>query len=588
MDNKKIAELVNLALENDQNAFTKLYELTYKSVYTTISLKADDTGDIESILQDTYIKAFKKLNTLKNPESFCGWIKVIALNTARNFNKSHKKQIYLEDLTDDKGELNIVCDDKGAVPENVIDEKETVRLIKEMVQGLKDNQKLAITLFYYEKMSVKEIAQVMHCSENTVLSRLRLGREKLHAKIEELEKKGIKLYGIEPVTLLMHLMNNYEKTNSFSSPSVVLSEIVKNVSVVNTNVNHNNFLDSIISIFRNVTSYLNDNPVITKNAVTKAVAISSAVVVGGTVATYTANNNNLYTASQKPTVVSTTTLQPNTQTQTNPTKIYEFQGVKQNVTVPESSETKIYEFQGVKQNVTVPESSESITEPTVALTTLENATTTEPQATDKSEEYDDYSLYLPRDNYEGKYMNMGELNLKMPDDWDYEELVCYRGDYFDIDEELEIMNNNEESKAYYSRFRNTDIDFRSDWDIIDTFTNTTIPPKLNRTKYILYNKKGNKSINVDYKKDYGYYAILIYEFDNENEGEKELKQYLNSTNIIVSNMNPVARRLGEYKGKYYYAFSGYTVGKAEYNDYVLYDWSIFDAVCKTIKFNGEG
>ena len=190
MDNKKIAELVNLALENDQNAFTKLYELTYKSVYTTISLKADDAGDIESILQDTYIKAFKKLNTLKNPECFCGWIKVIALNTARNFNKSHKKQIYLEDLTDDQGELNIVCDDNGAVPENVIDEKETVRLIKEMVQGLKDNQQLAITLFYYEKMSVKEIAQVMHCSENTVLSRLRLGREKLHAKIEELEKKG--------------------------------------------------------------------------------------------------------------------------------------------------------------------------------------------------------------------------------------------------------------------------------------------------------------------------------------------------------------------------------------------------------------
>ncbi|MGN0476327.1 MAG: RNA polymerase sigma factor, partial [Ruminococcus sp.] len=391
MDNKKIAELVNLALENDQNAFTKLYELTYKSVYTTISLKADDAGDIESILQDTYIKAFKKLNTLKNPESFCGWIKVIALNTARNFNKSHKKQIYLEDLTDDKGELNIVCDDKGAVPENVIDEKETVRLIKEMVQGLKDNQQLAITLFYYEKMSVKEIAQVMHCSENTVLSRLRLGREKLHAKIEELEKKGIKLYGIEPVTLLMHLMNNYEKTNSFSSPSVVLSEIVKNVSVANSTVNHNNFLDSIISTFRNVTSYFNDNPVITKNAVTKAVAISSAVVVGGTVATYTTNNNNLYTASPKPTVVCTTTLQPDTQPQTTPTKI--------NV------------FQGVKQNFTVPDSSVNITEPTVALTTAENTTPTEPETTakSKSKEYDDYSLYLPRDSYEGKYMNMGEL-----------------------------------------------------------------------------------------------------------------------------------------------------------------------------------
>ena len=565
MDNKKIAELVNLALENDQNAFTKLYELTYKSVYTTISLKADDAGDIESILQDTYIKAFKKLNTLKNPECFCGWIKVIALNTARNFNKSHKKQIYLEDLTDDQGELNIVCDDNGAVPENVIDEKETVRLIKEMVQGLKDNQQLAITFFYYEKMSVKEIAQVMHCSENTVLSRLRLGREKLHAKIEELEKKGIKLYGIEPVTLLMYLMNNYEKTNSFNNPSVVLPEIVKNVSVANSNVNYNNFLDSIISTFRNLTSYFADNPVITKNAMTKAVAISSAVVVGSTVATYTTNNNNLYTASTKPAVVCTTTLQPDTQTQTYP--------------------TIINDFQGVKQNFTVPDSSVNITEPTVELTTAENTTPTEPETTakSKSEEYDDYSLYLPRDSYEGKYMNMGELNLKIPDDWDYEELTLYSDGSFD--NEYELINNDEENEGYHSRLRKKGSDFRLGWHYIDDFA--TIPPQLYRIKYILYNKNGNKSINVDYKKDYGYYAILIYEFENENEVENELKQYLNSTNIIVSNVNPVARRLGEYKGKYYYAFSGYTVGKAEYNDYVLYDWSIFDAVCKTVKFNGE-
>ncbi|MGN0476744.1 MAG: hypothetical protein ACI4HM_05315, partial [Ruminococcus sp.] len=184
--------------------------------------------------------------------------------------------------------------------------------------------------------------------------------------------------------------------------------------------------------------------------------------------------------------------------------------------------------------------------------------------------------------------NMGELNLKKPDDWDYEELTLYSDNSFD--NEYELINDDEENEGYYSRLRKKGSDFRLGWDAIDNLAiiNTTIPPQLNRTKYILYNKKGNKSINVDYKKDYGYYAILIYEFDNENEGEKELKKYLNSTNIIVSNMNPVARRLGEYKGKYYYAFSGYTVGKAEYNDYVLYDWSIFDAVCKTIKFNGKG
>lgn len=90
-------------------------------------------------------------------------------------------------------------------PEEVLDRKETARLMQEILSTLSEDQRLVIGMFYYEEMSVREIAETLGCSENTVKSRLNYGRKKVEVKVKELEKRGTKLYSLAPLPFLLWL-----------------------------------------------------------------------------------------------------------------------------------------------------------------------------------------------------------------------------------------------------------------------------------------------------------------------------------------------------------------------------------------------
>ena len=85
---------------------------------------------------------------------------------------------------------------KFTAGEVVIDRKETTRLIGEILGTLSPEQRVVTELFYYENLSVKEIAEELGVSENTVKSRLKYARNKIEAGVKELEKKGTKLYSL--------------------------------------------------------------------------------------------------------------------------------------------------------------------------------------------------------------------------------------------------------------------------------------------------------------------------------------------------------------------------------------------------------
>ena len=79
-------------------------------------------------------------------------------------------------------------------PEKQVDYGETKRLVKEMIDRLPEQQRMAVVLYYLENLSVGRIAQVMECSEGTVKSRLNYGRKSIKTQVLALEKKGTKLY----------------------------------------------------------------------------------------------------------------------------------------------------------------------------------------------------------------------------------------------------------------------------------------------------------------------------------------------------------------------------------------------------------
>ena len=81
---KTIKELVLSAKNGNKKAFDKLYKLTSNNVWFTCVSLLKDEENAKDIMQETYITAFLKLDTLKDEEKFCGWLTAIATNKCKN------------------------------------------------------------------------------------------------------------------------------------------------------------------------------------------------------------------------------------------------------------------------------------------------------------------------------------------------------------------------------------------------------------------------------------------------------------------------------------------------------------------------
>ena len=198
--------LIHKAASGDQDAITELYELTYSSVYKTVKSMIADEDTVLDIVQDSFIKGFQNLDQLDAPENFRAWMKRIATNKAKDYLKKKKPILFTDMENEDGEEIDFQDDCLEHCPEEVLDRKETTRLMNEILATLSEDQRLVIGMFYYEEMSVREIAETLGCSENTVKSRLNYGRKKVEVKVRELEKRGTKLYSLAPLPFLLWLL----------------------------------------------------------------------------------------------------------------------------------------------------------------------------------------------------------------------------------------------------------------------------------------------------------------------------------------------------------------------------------------------
>lgn len=228
-----IPELVLKAKSGDQQAMEQLYEMTYSRVYCTIRVMVKDEQETLDLLQDSYIKAFKHLNQFEGTEKFLPWIQQIARNTAKDWLKK-KHPAFFADLRSEKktewespAEEQIMDVNDGNWPEKVLDREETARLIREILDGLPEDQRVVIEMFYYEKLSVKQIALALGLSESAVKSRLFYGRRKIETKVLALEKKGTRLYGLAPIPFLLWLLRCQEGGNVLPSRDLLRQILTK-------------------------------------------------------------------------------------------------------------------------------------------------------------------------------------------------------------------------------------------------------------------------------------------------------------------------------------------------------------------------
>ena len=235
----ELAEFVRKARAGDKDAFGVLYNKTYNQVFYTVKSMIKDDDAVNDILQDSYVKAFMHMDSFKGDDKFLPWIKQIAANTARDWLKK-KKPMLFTDLNDDDDDMafeeQIEDEREENIPEKLIEQKETIRLVREIVDSLPDDQRAVIGMYYYENKSVNDIASAMGASQSAIKSRLKYGRDKIKAKVEELESRGTRLYGLAPFTFWLLLIRNMK---GFTTELIPDANILHNVIESIDGISHN-------------------------------------------------------------------------------------------------------------------------------------------------------------------------------------------------------------------------------------------------------------------------------------------------------------------------------------------------------------
>ena len=213
-----ISHLVEKIKKGDNKSFEKLYKLTEREVwFTCISFLKNETT-AQDIMQETYITAFLKIQSLEKSSQIRSWLNRIAVNKCKNYLKG-KGEIQLDD---EIFENQAIVDERISIPEEYISDKAKREIILSIMQEvLSDVQYQTVVMHYFNEMTVDEIAEVFECSRGTVLSRLNYSRAKMKTAIEDYEKKsGDKLHGVVVVPFFTTIFK--EEAKSLAVPNITI------------------------------------------------------------------------------------------------------------------------------------------------------------------------------------------------------------------------------------------------------------------------------------------------------------------------------------------------------------------------------
>ena len=214
-----ISHLVEKIKKGDNKSFEKLYKLTEREVwFTCISFLKNETT-AQDIMQETYITAFLKIQSLEKSSQIRSWLNRIAVNKCKNYLKG-KGEIQLDD---EIFENQAIVDERISIPEEYISDKAKREIILSIMQEvLSDVQYQTVIMHYFNEMTVDEIAEVFECSRGTVLSRLNYSRAKMKTAIEDYENKcGDRLHGVVIVPFFTTIFR--EQAKSLCVPSIKIT-----------------------------------------------------------------------------------------------------------------------------------------------------------------------------------------------------------------------------------------------------------------------------------------------------------------------------------------------------------------------------
>ncbi|WP_242084677.1 RNA polymerase sigma factor [Aestuariivivens sediminis] len=177
-------QLIELCKSGNQGAQMEVYNRYYKAMYNASFRIVKNSFEAEDIMQDSFLMAFTKLETLKDAKIFGSWLKRIVINNSIYHYKKNKKNAL------------VPLDDKLYKMKDKADESENgheianlkVKQVLNSMQSLKANYRIALTLNLIEGYDYEEISEIMNISYancRTIISRAKESlRQNLKATVE--------------------------------------------------------------------------------------------------------------------------------------------------------------------------------------------------------------------------------------------------------------------------------------------------------------------------------------------------------------------------------------------------------------------
>jgi RNA polymerase sigma-70 factor (ECF subfamily) len=179
-------QLVERAQRGDKHAFELLVAKYQRKLARLLSRFIRDPGEVEDVVQEAFIKAYRALPSFRGDSAFYTWLYRIGINAAKNYLVAMGRRA--PTTTEHDAEDAESFDDGDQLrdintPENMLMSKQVAAVVNAAMDQLPEELRTAITLREIEGLSYEDIAEIMNCPIGTVRSRIFRAREAIAEKL---------------------------------------------------------------------------------------------------------------------------------------------------------------------------------------------------------------------------------------------------------------------------------------------------------------------------------------------------------------------------------------------------------------------
>ena len=179
-------DLMRRCREGDMSAF-ELIVLRYKdAIFNLIYHFLADYHRAQDISQDTFLRVLRNVDRYKPRNSFKPWLYRIAVNLCKNELRNRSRRRALS-LNDPELDIESLIGDCYTAPDEAYEKEEMRELIKNALESLPEDQRMAIVLREYQDLSYGEIATALNCSLGAVKSKIHRARQNIKNILMEIE-----------------------------------------------------------------------------------------------------------------------------------------------------------------------------------------------------------------------------------------------------------------------------------------------------------------------------------------------------------------------------------------------------------------